>query len=91
MTVQTADPHPCKPHPAALKAAPAETGVAAEGAATIGNTTFDMQMAGNAGVAASGAAWRYHPTEQLVPCGASIIALRGDGHELSLAIERYLQ
>lgn len=73
-TVQTADDHPSKPHPAMLRAALAETGVSAEAATLVGDTTYDMAMAGAAGIRAIGVAWGYHDVDSLVATGAASIA-----------------
>ncbi|WP_372884350.1 HAD-IA family hydrolase [Shimia sp.] len=65
VTQQVADFHPSKPHPSMLKAALDETGVAAERAVMIGDTSFDMEMARAAGLPAIGVSWGYHPTGAL--------------------------
>jgi phosphoglycolate phosphatase len=62
---QTADHHPSKPHPAMVQACLAETGIAADRAVMIGDTTFDMDMGRAAGVKTIGVSWGYHPTEDL--------------------------
>ncbi|QPM90765.1 HAD-IA family hydrolase [Pseudooceanicola algae] len=64
-TIQVADDHPSKPHPSMILTALAETGVAAERAVMIGDTTFDIDMAHAAGVAAIAVDWGYHPTGAL--------------------------
>lgn len=69
-TIQTADHHPSKPHPAMLAAALAETGVGAAGAVIVGDTTYDIEMAAAAGVAGLGVAWGCHPPAALVAAGA---------------------
>ena len=69
-TIQAADTAPSKPHPAMLYQALAATGVDAENAIFIGDTTFDMQMARTAGLRAIGVSWGYHATEQLLAAGA---------------------
>ncbi len=74
MTLQTADRHPSKPHPAMLEAALAEAGVKPEDAVMIGDTSFDMEMASNAGVRAIGVAWGYHEPQELMDAGASAVA-----------------
>ncbi len=74
MTVQTADNHPSKPHPAMLQAAIAEAGAVAEETVLIGDTSYDMMMAVAAGTGALGVAWGYHPPEELSATGASEIA-----------------
>jgi phosphoglycolate phosphatase len=72
-TIQTADEHPSKPDPSMILAAMAETGIAAEAAAMIGDTTFDMAMAVAAGVRPIGVAWGYHDPAALVACGAEVV------------------
>ena len=74
VSLQTADRHPSKPHPAMLEAAmtdalanPAET-------VMIGDTTFDMEMARNAGVRAVGVDWGYHTSDELIAEGAETVA-----------------
>lgn len=73
VTVQTADTHPSKPHPSMIEAAMQETGASAEQTVMIGDTTFDMAMARNAGVAAIGVSWGYHPVGALRDAGAGVI------------------
>ncbi|QIE46661.1 HAD-IA family hydrolase [Pseudohalocynthiibacter aestuariivivens] len=65
VTQQVADFHPSKPHPAMIEAALAETGVDARDAVMIGDTSYDMDMARAAGVAAIGVSWGYHPVSAL--------------------------
>ena len=72
-TVQTADDHPSKPHPAMLRAALAETGCAPSQAVMIGDTAFDMAMAVAAGVHPLGVVWGYHEPEALRAAGAATI------------------
>lgn len=78
ITVQTADNHPSKPHPAMLEAAIAETGAEAGATVLIGDTSYDMLMAVAAGAGALGVAWGYHPPEELSETGASHIAATAD-------------
>jgi phosphoglycolate phosphatase len=70
LTVQTADEHPSKPHPAMILKAMAEAGVGPERTVMVGDTTFDMAMALTAGVGALGVAWGYHPAQDLWEAGA---------------------
>lgn len=70
VTLQTADHHPSKPHPAMLQAAMSEAGVGPEGTWMIGDTAFDIGMARAAGVRAIGVDWGYHEPEELVAAGA---------------------
>ncbi|MGX7896687.1 HAD-IA family hydrolase [Tsuneonella sp. HG222] len=73
-TLQTADRHPSKPHPAMLEAAMAETGAAPETTVMIGDTTYDIAMARAAGVRALGVAWGYHAPHELIAAGAAAVA-----------------
>ena len=74
VTLQTADRHPSKPHPAMLEAALAAVGAAPEDCAMIGDTAYDMAMAGAAGVRALGVAWGYHSPDELFATGAEAVA-----------------
>ena len=64
-TQQVSDDHPSKPHPAMLRAALAETGIAVQDAVMIGDTSFDMEMAQAAGIRGIGVSWGYHPRAAL--------------------------
>jgi phosphoglycolate phosphatase len=74
ITLQTADNHPSKPHPAMLEAALAAAGVDPEQAVMIGDTSFDMMMAREAGVRAIGVEWGYHQPAELIAAGAAAVA-----------------
>jgi phosphoglycolate phosphatase len=74
VTLQTADRHPSKPHRSMIDAAIAEAGADPGATAMIGDTSYDMAMAVNAGVRAVGVAWGYHPAEELVAAGAHGVA-----------------
>ncbi|MCU0948536.1 MAG: HAD-IA family hydrolase [Porphyrobacter sp.] len=74
ISLQTADRHPSKPHPAMLEAALADAGAAPDQAVMIGDTTFDMLMAKSIGVPAIGVAWGYHTAQELRGGGAQAIA-----------------
>ena len=74
VSLQTADRHPSKPHPAMLEAALVEAGVAPADAVMIGDTSFDMEMAVAAGVRAIGVSWGYHEPQELFDTGASAVA-----------------
>ena len=56
-----------------LEAALAETGVAAGRAVMIGDTTYDMEMAANAGIAGIGVSWGHHRPAELLAAGARIV------------------
>ena len=73
-TLQTADHHPSKPHPAMITAALAETGANPDQTVMIGDTVFDMAMAQAAGVRGIGVDWGYHATAELLGAGAVAVA-----------------
>ena len=73
VTVQTSDIGPGKPAPDMLYRALRETGVEARNTVMIGDTTFDMEMAVNAGVSAIGVSWGYHTDKDLLAAGARVI------------------
>ena len=74
VTLQTADRHPSKPHPAMLQAALDEAGVVAADTVMIGDTTFDIDMAQAIGVRAIGVSWGYHEPAELRGAGAIGVA-----------------
>ncbi|MEH6714481.1 HAD-IA family hydrolase [Parasphingorhabdus flavimaris] len=74
VTLQTADRHPSKPHPAMVELAILEAGAAPETTAMIGDTSFDMEMAVNAKVRAVGVDWGYHDEHELISAGAEVVA-----------------
>ncbi len=74
LSLHTADDGPGKPDPTMLRNAMAFAGAAPEDTVMIGDTSFDMQMAANAGVRGLGVVWGYHPREELVASGAHAIA-----------------
>lgn len=73
-TLQTADRHPSKPHPAMLEAALFEAGAAPGEAVLVGDTVYDIAMARAAGVRAVGVAWGYHEPAELIEAGAIGVA-----------------
>lgn len=85
VTLQTADRHPSKPHPSMVEACLAATGARASETAMIGDTSFDMAMAVNAGVRAIGVDWGYHHPRDLVEAGAEAVA--GSIAELRLLLK----
>jgi phosphoglycolate phosphatase len=87
-TIQTVDSHPSKPHPSMILGAMAHVGVPPDDTVMIGDTTFDMEMAINAGVSAIGVAWGYHRVAALARAGAHMIVERFD--DLVPAIEERL-
>jgi len=70
VTLQTTDGSPSKPHPDLLLRAMAVVGAEPAATVMIGDTTYDMEMAGNAKTAAIGVAWGYHGTAELQASGA---------------------
>ncbi|KPQ18089.1 MAG: phosphoglycolate phosphatase [Rhodobacteraceae bacterium HLUCCO18] len=72
-TVQVADDHPSKPHPAMLEACLSETGADAARSVMIGDTTYDIEMGRAAGFRTIGVSWGYHPAEALHAAGAHAV------------------
>ncbi|MBL4615117.1 MAG: HAD-IA family hydrolase [Magnetovibrio sp.] len=71
VTHQTADRAQGKPHPDMMFKAMNETGAEPQDTIMIGDTTFDIEMAKNAGVRSIGVSWGYHQTEELMDAGAA--------------------
>lgn len=86
-TLQTADHHPGKPHPAMLEAAMREAAASAGETLFVGDTTFDMEMGRAAKLAPIGVAWGYHPAELLLRHGAHKIVSAFD-EILPLALQK---
>ncbi len=84
-TIQTADDAPSKPHPAMLLQAMKETGTPPEVTIMIGDTTYDMIMAGCANVPGIGVTWGYHSQSELKKAGAKKIV--SSFPELAVALE----
>jgi phosphoglycolate phosphatase len=78
-TLQTADLHPSKPHPAMMEAAMQETGYAPDVTWIIGDTTYDIEMGRFAGCRGIGVAYGNHPAAALTKAGALHIVERIDG------------
>lgn len=74
LSLHTADDGPGKPDPTMLRNAMAFAGVQAADTVMIGDTSFDMRMAANAGVRGLGVVWGYHPREELMASGAHAVA-----------------
>jgi phosphoglycolate phosphatase len=87
-TVQTADTNPSKPHPAMIHAAIDETAAATSDTVMIGDTTYDVEMAREAGTAAIGVTWGYHAEDALRAAGAHRIS--ADCAELEQALDQIL-
>jgi phosphoglycolate phosphatase len=73
VTLQTADRHPSKPHPAMLEQALSEAGAQVSEAVMIGDTVYDIQMAANAQVRGIGVDWGYHHPRELTQAGAEVV------------------
>jgi phosphoglycolate phosphatase len=73
VTVQTADDNPGKPDPAMLLRAAREAGAEPATVVMIGDTAYDMAMAGAAGTAALGVSWGYHSADELRSAGAEVV------------------
>jgi phosphoglycolate phosphatase len=76
VSLQTADRHPSKPHPSMVEQAIADAGAAPETSIVVGDTSFDMAMAVNAGARGIGAGWGYHDADELLEAGAVAVARR---------------
>ncbi len=87
-SIQTADDAPSKPHPAMVHQAISATGLTPDKTVMVGDTTYDMIMARNAGVGAIGVSWGYHPADHLVSSGAHDIL--HDYSQLEASVDRYL-
>lgn len=85
-TLQTADGHPSKPHPAMLLDALAETGAEAADAVMVGDTEFDMEMARAAGMTGIAVTWGYHPEARLRAAGAHHVIRSWDELDSALAL-----
>jgi phosphoglycolate phosphatase len=76
VSLQTADRHPSKPHPSMVEQAIADAEAAPQTSIVVGDTSFDMAMAVNAGASGIGAGWGYHEAEELIEAGAVAVARR---------------
>jgi phosphoglycolate phosphatase len=74
VSLQTADRHPSKPHPAMVEQALADAGATPDSTFVVGDTAYDMGMARAAAVGALGAGWGYHDEAELLAGGAQLIA-----------------
>lgn len=75
-----------KPHPAMLEEIMDELGVTRERTLMVGDTTHDLQMARNAGVAGLGVAFGAHPREVLE--GEEVVGLLDSPAELVLWLRK---
>ncbi|WP_374765004.1 HAD-IA family hydrolase [Yunchengibacter salinarum] len=74
VSLQTADHHPSKPHPAMARQAMLEAGGAPHSTVLVGDTGYDMAMARGAGCFALGVGWGYHDRGRLMAAGAQALA-----------------
>ncbi len=72
-SLQTPDHNPGKPHPQMLDKAMSEVDGRRERTFMVGDTTFDMMLARNAGCRAVGVSWGYHDASELKETGAEWI------------------
>lgn len=87
VTLQTCDVVAAgKPAPDMVLQAMAETGAVPTSTIVVGDTTYDMEMARNAGVPAVGVAWGYHDEGVLLEAGAASI-IRNFGELPDLAVK----
>jgi phosphoglycolate phosphatase len=84
--LKTTDHGPGKPNPHLMLQTLDETGVNARDAVMIGDTTFDILMARNAGTSSVGVSWGVHPAHELRAAGADHII--EDIGELLPALDR---
>lgn len=73
-SLQGADHHPSKPHPAMLYLAMEEALAEPADTVMIGDTVYDIEMGLAAGTRAIGVAWGYHPVAALLDAGAEAVA-----------------
>lgn len=69
-SIQTPDHNPGKPHPQMLEKAMTAAGAVPELTFMIGDTSFDMMLAKNAGCRGIGVTWGYHDEAELLESGA---------------------
>lgn len=74
VSLQTADRHPSKPHPSMVEQAISDADATPESSIVIGDTSFDIAMAVNAGARGIGAGWGYHDAGELLAAGAIAVA-----------------
>jgi len=89
ISLQTASNNPSKPHPAMAFQAMRDAGVDAHQAIMIGDTTYDMQMAGAAKIAGLGIGWGYHSDDMLL--GAGAVDVLSDFSNLRTRVEEILR
>ena len=89
-TLQTSDKVKLvKPNPEMIFAALSETSIDKSNAVMIGDTTFDIDMAMNAGIRSIGVNWGYHGATELMECGA--LCVINEFHELQSALNKVVK
>ncbi|MEM7300295.1 MAG: HAD-IA family hydrolase [Pseudomonadota bacterium] len=71
VALRTADDCPSKPHPAMVLEICDHCGIAPSRTLVIGDTSFDMKMAVNAGAMGLGVSWGFHAPHELTQAGAT--------------------
>ena len=89
VTLQTADRHPSKPHPAMALAAMAEAGMECGRTVFVGDTGWDMGCARAAECGAIGVGWGYHDRDELIGMGAHEVA--DEPHEVAALASRLIR
>jgi phosphoglycolate phosphatase len=83
-TYSTADDGPSKPDPFMLRRLMDIYGIAPEATVMVGDTSYDMEMARNAGATAIGVGWGYHRAQALEAAGAHSVITRFDALDTAL-------
>jgi phosphoglycolate phosphatase len=78
VSLKTTDNGPGKPNPHLMMQTLSETGVDKNDAVMIGDTTFDILMACNAGTPSIGVSWGVHEPDELREAGAHHVASHVD-------------
>jgi phosphoglycolate phosphatase len=78
ISLKTTDQGPGKPSPELMFQTLSETGVRAADAVMVGDTTFDILMARNAGTASVGVSWGVHEVDELHQAGADRVVTAFD-------------
>ena len=86
VALKTVDHGPGKPNPHLMLQTLSETGVEAADAVMVGDTTFDILMAKNAGTAAVGVSWGVHERHELTEAGAAHVV--DAFHEIPPTLDR---
>jgi phosphoglycolate phosphatase len=78
ISLKTTDQGPGKPSPELMFQTLSETGAGAKDAVMVGDTTFDILMARNAGTASVGVSWGVHEVDELHQAGADRVVTAFD-------------